>query len=89
MAAGRRIPRISLTEPAGPQFGALWEQMARYSYKTFRYYMGLPGRPIDFADQYRLSDTPPQLRAEEPDPEYKGKLCHDRNAAAEFRIRPL
>jgi glycine/D-amino acid oxidase-like deaminating enzyme len=67
--------RVSLTEPAGPQFGALWEQMARYSYKTFRFYLGLPGRPIDFADQYRLSDTPPQLRAEQPDPNIKGSYA--------------
>lgn len=50
--------RIALTEQAGPQFGALWEQMARYSYRAFRAYMGMPGRPVDFADQYRLSDTP-------------------------------
>jgi hypothetical protein len=60
--------RISLTEQAGPQFGALWEQMARYSYKTYRYYMGLPGRPVDFADQYRLSDTPFEKNEEKPDP---------------------
>lgn len=60
--------RISLTEQAGPQFGALWEQMARYSYKTFRSYMGMPGRPIDFADQYRLSDTPPEEPNERLDP---------------------
>ena len=60
--------RIALTEQAGPQFGALWEQMARYSYKTFRYYMGLPGRPVDFADQYRLSDTPFEREREEIDP---------------------
>jgi hypothetical protein len=60
--------RISLAEQAGPQFGALWEQMARYSYKTYRYYMGLPGRPVDFADSYRLSDTAPQRREEQVDP---------------------
>ena len=60
--------RIALTEQAGPQFGALWEQMARYSYKTFRYYMGLPGRPVDFADNYRLSDTPFEREKDELDP---------------------
>ncbi|HEY1877354.1 MAG TPA: FAD-dependent oxidoreductase [Rhizomicrobium sp.] len=60
--------RIALTEQAGPQFGPLWEQMARYSYKTFRYYMGLPERPVDFADQYRLSDTPFERESEEVDP---------------------
>jgi FAD dependent oxidoreductase len=60
--------RVSLSEQAGPQFGALWEQMARYSYKTYRYYMGLPGRPVDFADEYRLSDTPIQRNVDLPDP---------------------
>src|ERR1700748_1344843 len=60
--------RVCLTEQAGPQFGVLWEQMARYSYKTFRYYMGLPARPIDFADQYRLSDTPIEREEEVLDP---------------------
>jgi hypothetical protein len=63
--------RISLTEPAGPQFGDLWEQMARYSYKMFRFYMGLPGSPIDFADQYRLSDTPFGPAEPEADPSIK------------------
>jgi glycine/D-amino acid oxidase-like deaminating enzyme len=60
--------RISLTEQAGPQFAALWEQMARYSYKSFRFYMGLPERPVDFSDNYRLSDTPFQHEKEELDP---------------------
>jgi len=67
--------RVSLTEPAGPKFGDLWEQMARYSYKTYKTYLGLPGRPIDFQDQYRLSDTPPQQREEVPDPNIKGSYA--------------
>jgi len=67
--------RVSLAEPAGPQFGALWERMARYSYKTYRFYMGLPGRPIDFADQYRLSDTPFEPREEKPDPSITGSYA--------------
>jgi len=50
--------RISLTEPAGPEFGALWEHMARVSWKSFRSYVGMPGQPIQFADNYSLSDTP-------------------------------
>jgi len=60
--------RVCLAQQAGPQFGALWEQMARYSYKTYRYYMGLPERPIDFADQYRLSDTLIEREQESLDP---------------------
>ena len=60
--------RVSLHEPAGPQFAALWEQMARTSWKTYRSYIGLPGRPIDFCDQYQLSDTPIVPRSEQADP---------------------
>ena len=60
--------RICLSEQAGPGFGALWEQMARYSYKSFRFYMGLPGRPVDFADNYVLSDTPNVREDETLDP---------------------
>jgi len=50
--------RIALTEPAGPQFAVLWEQMARTSWKTYRDYLGLPGDPVTFSDRYALSDIP-------------------------------
>jgi len=50
--------RVSLAEPAGPGFGDVWEHMARVSWKAFRNYVGLPGNPVDFEDQYGLSDKP-------------------------------
>jgi D-amino-acid oxidase len=50
--------RIALTDVAGPQFGALWEQMARVSWKNWRGWLGLPGNPVCFSDRYVLSDTP-------------------------------
>src|SRR5476649_2197150 len=50
--------RIALAGPAGPQFGVLWEEMARTSWKTYRDYLGLPGNPVQFADRYTLSDIP-------------------------------
>jgi glycine/D-amino acid oxidase-like deaminating enzyme len=50
--------RIALTKEAGPQFGVLWEQMARTSWKTYRSYLGLPGNPVVFNDRYTLSDIP-------------------------------
>jgi D-amino-acid oxidase len=50
--------RIALTKEAGPQFGVLWEQMARTSWKTYRSYLGLPGNPVAFNDRYTLSDIP-------------------------------
>ncbi|WP_068083039.1 FAD-dependent oxidoreductase [Novosphingobium rosa] len=60
--------RIALTAPAGEAFGALWERMARFSWKSFRSYLGLPGNPVDFADNYRLSDEPFTAREEEEAP---------------------
>jgi D-amino-acid oxidase len=44
--------RIALTSAAGPQFGDLWEQMARTSFKTYRRYLGLPGNPVEWTDRY-------------------------------------
>ncbi|MGC6329427.1 FAD-dependent oxidoreductase [Rhizorhabdus sp. FW153] len=60
--------RIALREPAGPAFGPLWEQMARTSWKSFRSYIGLPGAPVEFSDQYMLSDTPFRPREDMLDP---------------------
>jgi hypothetical protein len=57
--------RIALTEPAGPAFAALWEQMARISWKNFRSFLGLPGQPVEFSTSYGLSDNPPRSRAEQ------------------------
>ena len=51
--------RIALASAAGPQFGDLWEEMARASFKRYRRYLGLPGRPVEWTDRYRLSDPAP------------------------------
>ncbi len=59
--------RIALTSVAGPQFGDLWEQMARTSFKTYRRYLGLPGNPVEWTDRYNLSDlSPEEARAHRP-----------------------
>ncbi len=62
--------RIALTSAAGPGFGALWEQMARTSFKTYRRYLGLPGSPVEWVDRYVVSDVSPQEAAQHspPDP---------------------
>jgi len=51
--------RIALTDKAAPGFAALWEQMARISFKTYRGYLGLPGSPVEWNDRYVLTDSPP------------------------------
>lgn len=69
-ASGSFTPdsRVALAEPAGPAFGDLWERMARYSWKAFRSYLGLPGHPVEFSDSYQLSDTPITPRVWSTDP---------------------
>jgi glycine/D-amino acid oxidase-like deaminating enzyme len=51
--------RIALTNEAGPGFPALWEEMARTSFKIYRQYLGLPGTPVEWTDRYNLYDVPP------------------------------
>ncbi len=50
--------RIALADKAAPGFPALWEQMARISFKTYRSYLGLPGSPVEWNDRYILTDQP-------------------------------
>lgn len=59
-ASGSFTPdsRVCLAEPAGPGFGNLWEQMARFSWKSFRTMLGIAGDPVVFHDAYSLSDKP-------------------------------
>ena len=51
--------RIALTSAAAPGFAALWEQMARASFKTYRNYLGLPGNPVEWIDRYNVFDNDP------------------------------
>ena len=97
-ASGSFTPssRIALAGPAGPQFGDTWEQMARFSWKMFRTYLGLPGDPVAFGDSYALSDTPIERRVWTPDPaitdsyETTGQpLQHTEFAHLDSRIRDI
>ena len=47
--------RIALSDKVTPEFPALWEEMARISFKTYRRYLGLPGNPVEWTDRYYLS----------------------------------
>ncbi len=49
--------------------------MARLSWKSYRAYLGLPGNPVDFSDQYNLSDDPPTRHVEAPDPAVQGSYA--------------
>ncbi|MGI9169229.1 MAG: FAD-dependent oxidoreductase [Caulobacteraceae bacterium] len=51
--------RIALAGATAPGFEALWEEMARTSFKTYRQYLGLPGHPVEWIDRYIVSDIAP------------------------------
>jgi hypothetical protein len=64
LATGLWTPdsRICLEENATPAFKQLWEQMARGSFQTYQNFLGLSGTPVEFIDNYFVSDEPAQLR---------------------------
>jgi hypothetical protein len=69
-ASGSFTPgsRIALSGPAGPQFPDVWEQMARFSWKMFRTFLGLPGDPVAFGESYAVSERPIERRTWPADP---------------------
>ena len=64
LASGLWTPdsRICLEENATPAFKQLWEQMARGSFQTYQNFLGLSGAPVEFIDQYFVSDEPVSQR---------------------------
>jgi D-amino-acid oxidase len=60
-ATGEWTPdsRVALHRDAAPDFGSFWEEMARTAFKAHRDYLGLAGAPVEWIDQYSVSDTTP------------------------------
>jgi glycine/D-amino acid oxidase-like deaminating enzyme len=50
--------RVCLESYATAEFKRLWEAMARDSYRTYQTLLGLPGDPVEFFDNYFVSDGP-------------------------------
>ena len=82
---------IALKSAAGPQLAEQWEQMARFSFKTYRQYLGLSGSPVEWKDQYSLSDVPfeqagrERERSDEPDfVNYNARIADLRSHAEEL-----
>src|SRR5712671_3657858 len=70
-ATGEWTPdsRIALTSAAGPDFAAVWEEMARTAFKKHRDYLGLPGTPVEWIDQYAVSAEAPSGIGRAPPPQ--------------------
>jgi len=55
--------RVALADAVDPGFPALWEQMARASFRRYNEMLGLAGEPVKWIDRYAVSDQglpPPQ-----------------------------
>jgi hypothetical protein len=48
--------RICFEEHATPEFKQRWAAMARQSFKTYQTLLGLPGNPVEYFDNYFVSD---------------------------------
>jgi glycine/D-amino acid oxidase-like deaminating enzyme len=49
--------RICLEQHATPAFKRVWESMARRSWQTYQTLLGLPGEPVEYIDEYFVSDA--------------------------------
>jgi len=60
LATGLWTPdsRICLEDQATPAFKQQWAGMARQSFQTYQTLLGLPGNPVEFIDNYFVSDDP-------------------------------
>ncbi len=68
LATGLFTPdsRICLDGHATPAFKQMWAEMCRTSFRTYQSYLGMPGDPIEWIDNYRLSDPAARLHAAAP-----------------------
>jgi glycine/D-amino acid oxidase-like deaminating enzyme len=61
-ATGEWTPdsRVALADAVAPGFAGVWEEMARAAFKMHRDYLGLPGTPVEWIDQYAVTPGAPQ-----------------------------
>jgi glycine/D-amino acid oxidase-like deaminating enzyme len=58
LATGNWSPnsRFCSLEGCTPEVASRWEEMARISFRTYQFMLGLPGGPIEWRDGYYVSD---------------------------------
>jgi glycine/D-amino acid oxidase-like deaminating enzyme len=59
--------RIALEQHATPEFKRAWAQMSRQTYETFQSFLGVAGTPVEYIDQFAVSDEPGPRRRNEPE----------------------
>jgi glycine/D-amino acid oxidase-like deaminating enzyme len=75
LASGVWTPdsRICYEEHATPELKQAWQRMCRTSHTAYQNLLGLPGDPVEWIDNYRISDDPPgkpRERAKDNRPEF-------------------
>lgn len=60
--------RIAMDGAVNDAFATKWERMARRTFTVHQSFLGLPGNPVEWLDQYALSDTPFEKRPKTPIP---------------------
>jgi glycine/D-amino acid oxidase-like deaminating enzyme len=77
LASGLWTPdsRICLEEHATPEFKQLWAGMARKSFQTYQSLLGLPGNPVEFIDNYFVTDQPSGIRRRGPSDDTRPKFA--------------
>jgi glycine/D-amino acid oxidase-like deaminating enzyme len=72
--------RICFEEYATPAFRQVWERMARRSFSAYQSFLGLPGTPVEFIENYFVSDAAElagrSLSADDARPRF-AKLQHE------------
>jgi len=68
LASGVWTPdsRICFEQNATPAVKQQWEHMCRVTHAAYQNLLGLPGDPIEWIDNYRVSDDPPGTKHERP-----------------------
>ena len=67
--------RICFEQYATPAFRQLWEGMARRSFATLQTFLGLPGAPVEFVDNYFVTDTAEPARRSLPADDARPKFA--------------
>jgi glycine/D-amino acid oxidase-like deaminating enzyme len=77
LATGLWTPdsRICFEDNATPAFKQLWTGMARQSFRTYQSLLGLSGNPVEFIDDYFLSDEPNRPRRAESSTDTRPKFA--------------
>jgi glycine/D-amino acid oxidase-like deaminating enzyme len=67
--------RICFEDNATPAFRQLWERMARDSFRTYQTLLGLPGNPVEYFENYFVTDPGPGVHQPEAE-DNRPKFAH-------------